>query len=330
MTRFAVYHFALWTCLLGVVGSVWAEDETDKAQKPLSERWIPGISVGLILFDPKVEGTITGTTSNTSRFSDVSSTNGDATVPRLQLGLELMSPALADTAFRPRAVVFGGAQIMGPNERTSAAGAGSPFPVLSVVQEQIANAGPSLQNGPNQGFFPDGVDFRQQGSVLSTEHEIAGWFFGLGMVFEYPGRDDEDPALRIRPFVSYVGEQVHLDGRLIASEGQPFQQQIPTCPQVCTPNPNPVIGTPYSIFQGSVSEKETFHYVGPGIDAELIVGSLEYATISLFATVSFLWNVGDSSITLNDATGVSSYNLKFERLTIRPGGGLRIRWRGGI
>jgi hypothetical protein len=301
MIRVFVYRIAILACLL--IAALEASSEAAEDVKPLKERWIPGISLGLVVFEDDVKGTI----DNPIEFSDAGSKG--TTVARLQLGLNLMSPSLPVLPAGPRLVGFAGLQIMGPNEENESAGAGG-FPDLQSVEDQVANA--TIPNANQPGVFPPPDSFKDQGSILTTTRNTMGWYLGMGLAFEFPDRENEDPALRLRPFVKYVGEQLDLDGRSVIVQGQPC----------CVPT----VGS-YSIFSGSVSRVETLHYLGPGIDAELVVASYDSATISLFASVSFLWNVGDSSIAMTDG---ARYTYKVDEFTVRPGGGLRMAWRGGL
>lgn len=305
MIRVVVYRIALWACLMGAAGSAWSEGaEGAAASKPLSERWIPAFSGTLIVVEDEMKGKI----DSTIGFSDAGSIG--ETVARFQLGLELMTPSLRVLPAGPRVVGFAGLQLMGPNEENEAAGAGD-TPNLSSVEEQVERAlDPSIP-----GNFPPPESFNNQGSELTTTRQDAGWFVGIGLVFEFPDRKEQDPGLRLRPFVTYVGELIDLDGQSLIVEGQPC----------CVPT----VGS-YTIRHGAVSKEKTLHYLGPGLDVELVVASFEKTTLSLFGRVSFLWNVGDSSFTLSDGSGLGRYHYEVDDFTIRPGGGLRVAWRGGI
>jgi hypothetical protein len=304
MIRVVVYFIVLWACLLGATSSAWSEVAEER--KPLKERWIPGFSGGLVLFEDKIDGSI----DSTIGFSDSDSIGN--TVPRLQLGLDLLSPTIPRLPFGLRVAGFGGVQFSGPNEENESAAAGE-FVSVSKVEDQIAQA--SIPNPARPGVFPPPESFSNQGSSLTSERRNVGWFLGLGLSFEFPDRDDKDPALRLRPFVAYVGEQIDHQGQSLRVVGQPAGI--------------PAVGE-YTIEYESQSQLETYHYLGPGIDAELVLGSFEKTTVSFFARVSFLWNVGDSSATLNGPNGLGTYKVDVDDFRIRPGGGLRIAWRGGI
>jgi len=305
MIRVIMCCAALSACLLGAAGLAWAE--AGEVTKPLHERWIPSVSGGLVVFEDKVDGFIDSTVAG---FSDAGSDG--TTVPRFMLGLDLMSPALATLPGGPRIVGFGGMELLGPNEWNQSAGVGDNVN-LEHVEAEVANA--SIPRPPNPGSFPPPESFEDQGSFLETQRQDLGWYLGVGMVFEFPDRDGEDPALRLRPFLTYVGEQIELQGGTVAVQGQPAGV--------------PPVGS-YTILEGFVSKKETLHYLGPGIDAELVVASLESTTVSLFARVSFLWSVGDDSFTETDRNGVGTYHFDVDDFVIRPGGGIRVAWRGGL
>ena len=131
MIRVFVYRIAILACLL--IAALEASSEAAEDVKPLKERWIPGFSLGLVVFEDEVKGTI----ENPIDFS-AAGRNG-TTVARLQLGLNLMSPSLPVLPPGPRLVGFAGLQIMGPNEENESAGAGG-FPDLQSVEDQVAAA----------------------------------------------------------------------------------------------------------------------------------------------------------------------------------------------
>ena len=233
------------------------------------------------------------------------------TVARLQIGLDLMSPTLGALPMSPRVVTFGGLQVSGPNEEEDVASAGD-FVDRPKVEAQVREG--LVPNPRMPGVFPAPETFNN-GSMATSRRETLGWTFGLGLVFEIPRRPKEDPVLRLRPYVEYVGEQVEYRGKSVRVTGQPFGV--------------PRMGD-YTIHYAAASEKETYHWLGPGIDAELVLGAFEAVTFSLFGKVGFLWNLTGDSVSFADGEGLGVYHFEVDDFTIRPGGGVRLAWRGGL
>jgi len=283
-----------------------AKETSASAPKPISKRWIPGISAGLIVSGDHVDGAIDSMAGSTIGLGLSGAGSVATTVPRLQIGLDLSSPSLRRLPLGPRVVVFGGLQVMGPNEENQLAGTDGDVN-LDTIAGEIANARPNAVTG----LFPPPESFAGQGSSATSEYRPLSWYLGLGLVFEFPDRKDEDPALKLRPFASYVGEQIHLKGSVAEVTGRPP-------------------GTPYLVSEGLAAERDILHFVGPGLDVELVVASFANTTFSLFGTVSFLWNVGDSSYSFSDPNGIARYDFEVDDFQIRPGGGIRMAWRGGL
>lgn len=288
-------------CSLVALAASGAEEQGTRR-----ERWLPMVSGALIVFEDRVDARI----DSTIGFPDAGRIG--TTVPRLQLGLDLMSPVLPRTPTGLRLVAFGGLQLSGPNEEDEAAGAGGFVDPRRARENIEAATAAGIRNG---GRYATPETLGNQGSSATSRRESVGWYLGLGVAFEFPDRPDREPALRLRPFVAYVGEQVDFHGDSLIIEGQPMGV--------------PPVGE-YTYRYDSRSREKTFHYLGPGLDAELVVGTSESLTVSLFAKVSFLWNLGDSSFTFNDGAGLGTYHFEVDDMTIRPGGGMRFAWRKGL
>lgn len=276
--------------LLGVAGPAGAE-----AARSQDARWIPSATAGFRVFDYHADGRIDSTIGFSDSGSDTESQ------PLFQLGLDLMSPALERVPAGPRVVGFGGIQL-GPNRKLDLAGDGE---LLADQPQQSIDA--LTSRPPPGGVYPAPETLPGQGSALSGKYQYLGWYLGMGLAFALPTK----PLLRVRPYATYVGEQAKIKGTVLRVTGQPP-------------------GTPYVIERASRSVDEVFHYLGPGLELEVVVETGQRWGLSLFATADFLWSVGDDRVTFSDSGGRAVFHYEADDFQPRGGLGVRVSWLGGL
>lgn len=290
MTRIRACGAFLLALLLGAAGSAAAEGPKDR-----DARWIPSATGTFRILNYHAEGRID---SNIGFSADGQETES---APHFQIGFDLLSPTLDRVPTAPRLVGFAGVQL-GPTRKLELADDGELLP--DQPQRTIDTL---IARPPPNGIYPAPETLPGQGSRLSGKYQSLGWYLGMGVAFELP----TDPGLRVRPYVNYVGEQAKIKGTALRVTGQPP-------------------GTPYVVERASQSVEEVFHYLGPGLELELLVDTGDSWGLSFFATVDFLWNVGDDRITFSDPAARAVFHYEADDFQPRGGAGVRLSWLGGL
>jgi hypothetical protein len=272
MTRFKLGCALLAAILFSAAATAHAD--------PGDDRWVPSWTTAFLLFHYEGNGTIDSSVG----FSDKGSQ--DKTVATFLLGLDLKSPALEGVLWEPHVALFAGIQA-GPSQKLKLSGQGTLLPIQPEFE---------LGRDPD---LPNASDYPGQGSEIDGKYESLGWYLGAGIVFDLP----TTPDIRIRPFVMYSGEQVKMEGTVVAVTG--------------TPNN-------YVVQRDSAKDDDVFHYIGPGLEVEAVLTSNENLGLSLFATVDFLWNVGNDTVHFSDS--IANYRYEADDFKPRGGIGLRLSW----
>jgi hypothetical protein len=258
-----------------------------------SDRWVPSLAASLLVYDYKAEGTI----ESSIRYA-ASGRRGGTTIPVFQLGVGIMSPSFDGLPAAPRLTAFAGA-FVGPDQTISVAGVGE-FETGQPESSVASDLGRPL----NQQRQPE--EFPGQGSELLGTRQVAGWYMGLGVAFDVPLRDS---ILRLTPTVNYYGEGVAIEGVVVSVTGGPGA---------------------YTIHRPEVSDEELFHYLGPGIEAELILIRGDKLSLGVFGQLNYVWLIGDGTITQSDPASLTTFRYQAMPNSFRGGGGIRLSWHSAF
>lgn len=296
---------ALPLALSGASREAAAADEVD-ASAPAKNGWTPGLNMSLNIFNYEGDGTVNSTVGQSTRGS------GRLTVGEFRVGLDVLSPQVDLAIFETKFMVLGGIQV-GPGYTVPMARVGE----LIMNQPDAAIRRAIIDNTMNGIPFPANSSYPGQGSTLAATYEGLGWYAGAGMEFDMPGLPD---LLRIRPYALYVGEKMSATGALASVTG-------------VAPN--------FVIHRSLGASEEDFHYLGPGLELDLVLTQGARLDIVLFTAGDFLFNVGDGQITMRTGTvttdengasvpgppGLVTYVYDADSFRFNLQFGVRIAWR---
>lgn len=325
-------RFVLIAAFFGVAvlwPAVATSSEEVSEEKPLSARWITGLTFDVMLHTWEAEASVDSPMSslNVSQSSEF-----DAV--QYQVGAELLTPRMNFLPAAPRFWVYGGA-LVSPQETHSIAQTGDFIPAEPEARYD-------RWSGPARGFDPDprylpylyipdlSAEFPGQASRVKARYLEGGWYVGLGMVFELPYRES---MIRLKPFVGYLRQRVEISGEVAGV--YPDANTPPV-----EPPPPPYTSYPYTLFRATAPwKKQTEHFLGPGGEIELVLIPGSSLAFSIFGQAQFLWNLERETVFLEAENSVPTPGIpaRIARFTYTPDSfvvrgvlGARLAWRGGF
>ncbi|MAI78222.1 MAG: hypothetical protein CL917_04715 [Deltaproteobacteria bacterium] len=315
----------LFVWLFGVVHVAGAE-EAPSAQD-LQGRWIPSLTFDVLLSDWNETGTVDTFAQDCSVGIPVPNTNPVTYVcgPNLsgsaspevssvqyRVGLDLMTPRYQVGSMKlPRGWVFGGA-LINPIQSHPVVTRPEDGKFVPRMPEQLVD----------QGFDPP---FKGVAAQTDSRYLESGWFVGVGSVFEVPYRDS---MFRFKVGVNYMRERVAITSRM-ALVGYGF---IPD-PQ----NPGGGADGYFTVRSRLASENQTYHFLGPIGEAEMVLVSGARLGLSLYGQAQFLWNLDTSPLIRvvesefpNGEIGTTTFTYQPKDFSVRGAIGVRLSWNAGF
>lgn len=280
MKRVWLLAIVLVCPVLAVAGA--SADAGDGGEPAAEEKngWSPALDMSLNVFNFDGDGRV---------ISGVGQSNfgtGHLTLAEFKLGLDLSSPEVDLGFVEPRFVAFGGAQV-GPSAEVVMAQLGEFIinqPSADIARAiSAANPTPPPNPPPPPVAYPPTSSYSGQGSLVEATYEGFGWYLGAGLEFDTPGLED---LLRFRTYVIYLGEQMAARGQLVSVRDIENPVGVPT----------------FFIHNQMTSAKEDFHYLGPGLEADLILTQSPRLGVVFYVAGDFLFNVGDGRIEMRGGT----------------------------
>jgi hypothetical protein len=186
----------------------------------------------------------------------------------------------------PRIVGFAGA-LVGPDQTI-----------------QIVNEGEFREGQPEAGV-EDQLPPEQllgQGSELLGTRQNVGWYMGLGISFDVP---KSGSRFRLKPLVGYFGESAEVEGRVVSVTGPP---------------------SAYQIHRPEASADVISHFIGPGLEGEVILGRNDKFAVGLFAQLYYVWKVGERATQFSDPDNSVLFWYDPQVNGFRGGAGVRFSW----
>ena len=283
------FMLALALALPLLAGGAVASAEEPAPAEPERNGWTPALDISLNVFNFTGEGQV---------FSPIGQSNKNTasrTIGEFRIGLDLMSPSIDLGFAKPRVVGFGGIQT-GPRYYVAMSQLGVLIPNRPAPSD-IATAATRFDNDGIP--YPHSSALGGQGSLVNAYYDGLGWYAGAGLDFPVPSFES---LLRVRPYALYLGEKMGAQGQLVSATGTGA-----VIPQ--TPNPldiSPDYRVYYSVTQRA---EEDFHFLGPGVELDLIATRGKRLEIVLFTAGDFLFNVGDGQILMRSGTTSSGANV---------------------
>ena len=148
-----------------------------------------------------------------------------------------------------------------------------------------------------------------QGYKVSQEFKRPGWYSVLGLAWSFP-MEGGNTAWRVKPSVQYSGESIRAVG------GFTF---------VTEPAPDSFL-----VHRADAEEKQTRHWIGPGLEIEFVFINRGPIRTSFFAGFHTMFLLSDDRIEFSDPTVPSSFSVTEEDVRYRGAGGFRVAWIGSI
>lgn len=233
--------------------------------------------------------------------------DGVLLTPLVGLEAEIHTPPLLEKLGRPRLFLRGGVSRAFDVGRTIEK-EGSPGPI------DIPIIDPDQDGNPDQRTPIAAVGGR--GTRFETEVQPWGFMAGLGLAFEIPIAKDPGRTVRLKPSIEYRRE------RFQASAFVGSAQSIDAS-ELC----------PCRSANFAITEKQTLHAIGPGLELEMDTGRLRSTIVTLYGAFRAYHVIDGGSLDFSgdgrfdDATPISLEG-RFERepWSFRFGVGLRFRW----
>jgi hypothetical protein len=278
-----------------------------------SELWVPSLAItsGILVEDAEA--------SVVSTVRDPASGKDTLIGPLVSGSLELMAPAWGDHWGRPRLFAH--------------AGVGGNF----AFERDVAKEGaPGTLELPDEGLLVPPVGepgvVSGQGSTTSVQprHLLVSAGGGIAFSFDAWGR-----RFRIKPSVEYLREEVEVTGVVSGAT-------IDDPGVLARPNENPPIpGRPptFNFFNGSGSERQVFHGIGPGLEAEVDVARNGSLIVSVLVSGGAYRILGDRTVefsaplvqtgsgsTIVSPPHTATWKYKKDPWSYRAHVGIRLRW----
>jgi hypothetical protein len=296
---------------------VWGSGEVQPRDE--SELWVPSLAITSGILVEDAEASVVSTLrANEAPFFDDS--GADTLIGPLVSGsLELMAPAWGDHWGRPRLFAH--------------AGAGGNF----AFERDVAKAGaPGTLELPDSGLLVPPVGepgvVSGQGSTTSVQprHLLLSAGGGIAFSFDAWGR-----RFRIKPSAEYLREEVEVTGVVSGAT-------IDDPGVLARPNENPPIpGRPptFNFFNGSGSERQVFHGIGPGLEAEVDVARSGSLIVSVLVSGGAYRILGDRTVefsaplvqtgsgsTIVSPPHTATWKYKKDPWSYRAHVGIRLHW----
>jgi hypothetical protein len=297
---------------------VWGSGEVQPRDE--SELWVPSLAItsGILVEDAEASVASTLRANEDPPFFDGS--GADTLIGPLVSGsLELMAPAWGDHWGRPRLFAH--------------AGAGGNF----AFERDVAKEGaPGTLELPDSGLLVPPVGepgvVSGQGSTTSVQprHLLLSAGGGIAFSFDAWGR-----RFRIKPSAEYLREEVEVTGVVSGAT-------IDDPGVLARPNGNPPIpGRPptFNFFNGSGSERQVFHGIGPGLEAEVDVARNGPLIVSVLVSGGAYRILGDRTVefsaplvqtgsgsTIVSPPHTATWKYKKDPWSYRAHVGIRLRW----
>ena len=293
-----IRKLALSSALLGAIllsCVAYAQDAQEETDERLpDDGWIPSFEAGLLVVDLNGHGSIE------SQIGWSDSDRAKTGTPTFQLGLNVMTPRFGRLPLGPRLVFSGGAMI-GPRQTITAAGAGQlkPGEPERTVEQQEALP-PARPQIPAE-------DVPGQGSELDAIRQVIGWYAAVGLSLDIPKTGSR---VRVKPLVGYFGESLDVQGEVVNVVHNVAQRTY-----TITRAPGRLDGT-------------VFHSIGPGLEAEWVLGRTDHLALSLYGQFYYTWLLNEPGISFADANGLALFQFDNQINGFRGGAGLRLAWEG--
>jgi hypothetical protein len=290
---------------------VWGSGEAQSRDE--SELWVPSLAItsGILVEDAEASVVSTLRANEDPPFFDGS--GADTLIGPLVSGsLELMAPAWGDHWGRPRLFAH--------------AGAGGNF----AFERDVAKEGaPGTLELPDEGLLVPPVGepgvVSGQGSTTSVQprHLLLSAGGGIAFSFDAWGR-----RFRIKPSAEYLREEVEVTG-VVSGATIDDPGKLP---------PNPRDPT-FNFFNGSGSERQVFHGIGPGLEAEVDVARNGSLIVSVLVSGGAYRILGDRTVefsaplvqtgsgsTIVSPPQTATWKYKKDPWSYRAHVGIRLRW----
>jgi hypothetical protein len=283
---------------------VWGSGEVQPRDE--SELWVPSLAItsGILVEDAEA--------SVVSAVRDPASGKDTLIGPLVSGSLELMAPAWGDHWGRPRLFAH--------------AGVGGNF----AFERDVAKEGaPGTLELPDEGLLVPPVGepgvVSGQGSTTSVQprHLLVSAGGGIAFSFDAWGR-----RFRIKPSVEYLREEVEVTG-VVSGSTIDDPGKLP---------PNPRDPT-FNFFNGSGSERQVFHGIGPGLEAEVDVARNGSLIVSVLVSGGAYRILGDRTVefsaplvqtgsgsTIVSPPHTATWKYKKDPWSYRAHVGIRLRW----
>jgi hypothetical protein len=283
---------------------VWGSGEVQPRDE--SELWVPSLAItsGILVEDAEA--------SVVSTVRDPASGKDTLIGPLVSGSLELMAPAWGDHWGRPRLFAH--------------AGVGGNF----AFERDVAKEGaPGTLELPDEGLLVPPVGepgvVSGQGSTTSVQprHLLVSAGGGIAFSFDAWGR-----RFRIKPSVEYLREEVEVTG-VVSGSTIDDPGKLP---------PNPRDPT-FNFFNGSGSERQVFHGIGPGLEAEVDVARNGSLIVSVLVSGGAYRILGDRTVefsaplvqtgsgsTIVSPPHTATWKYKKDPWSYRAHVGIRLRW----
>ncbi len=264
------------------------------AQGLASESWDPSISVGILAHAQDASGEVLSTFPARTAFDPSVRDDPLILVPAIPVGLQLTAPeiTLGGRVFRP--FVHGRIQVPMDPDRTIARRGTLPSPVRLPVD-------------PSNTLAADAI--AGQGTLVTATLDMTGQV-GLGV-----STDLAIEALPIRIGVSldYVAERVSIDGEVVYVRGAGANDT-----------------KPFTIHRLHEVERSLFHFLGPRVELDTLVGERGPFRITLFADLGAFFALGNrsSSFTARDLGDSAAVDFEIKPWLVQAGAGIRLTWAG--
>ena len=271
------------------IAAAQAPSPAEAAEATSRDGWTPALNLSLNIFNFTGEGEVSSPIGQSNRNS------ASRTLGEFRIGLDLMSPALDLGFAKPRVVGLGGLQV-GPRYNVAMAQLGKLIPNQPVPAD-ISTVATKFDN--NGVPYPNSPALAGQGSLVNATYLGLGWYAGIGLDFPVPRFES---LLRVRPYAVYTGEKMSAQGQLVGVTGTGA---------VIPQTPDPLDISPDYVVYNAVTTptEEDFHFIGPGVELDLIATRGRRVEIVLFTAGDFLFNVGDGQIAMRAGTTSTGTNV---------------------
>jgi hypothetical protein len=278
--------------------------------------WIPSLSVGVE--SGNLESDTRYTHSLGADAPEVPSPGRDGselTATLLSLGAELLGPALTDSLGQPRLFLRGAVKTLPRDDENELLKFGEPGTLVGIPPPTV----------PGQPPDPVTIDRIEGQGIEVVEHlDSPVWSASLGLAFSVPVPNTADSLLRIRPSLEYDYQEIEIAQRFAAATDLGLGPPAPQCLDNQDP-PNLIL---FSCHTANASTKEDEHWLGPGLELELVFTQSRPVQVSMFAGARFLFLLGDDTYSVTDSLGLLSTTVERDDFLIRGGAGFRFSWLG--